>query len=82
MPFMHSESKVIHEEAMKLFSEPGLENNLKYERDHKAIIERFGRYPERNKILGRTNTPEEEKYLMENIPLKIQITESIYTQRH
>ena len=82
MPFMHSESKVIHEEAMKLFSEPGLENNLKYERDHKAIIERFGRFPERNKILGRTNTPEEEEYLMEKVPLKIQITESIYTQRH
>jgi uncharacterized protein (DUF924 family) len=64
MPFMHSESKFIHEIAVKLFSEPGLEKSLSYELTHKSIIERFGRFPERNKILGRINTPEEEIYLM------------------
>lgn len=64
MPFMHSESKVIHETAVKLFSEYGLENNLKYEMEHKNIIDKFGRYPERNTVLGRINTSDEEVYLM------------------
>lgn len=64
MPFMHSESRAIHETALKLFSEPGLEASLPYEIDHKKIIDQFGRYPERNAILGRTNTPEENEYLL------------------
>lgn len=68
MPFMHSESKAIHETAVKLFSEPGLEGSLVYEISHKSIIDRFGRYPERNKILRRGNTPEEEIYLMNTTP--------------
>ncbi|MBC7537421.1 MAG: DUF924 domain-containing protein [Bacteriovorax sp.] len=68
MPFMHSESKSIHEIAVKLFSEPGLEKSLSYELAHKSIIERFGRFPERNKIFGRINTPEEEVYLMKTVP--------------
>lgn len=64
MPFMHSESKLIHETAIKLFSEPGLEKSLSYELSQKSIIDRFGRFPKRNKILGRVNTSEEEIYLM------------------
>jgi uncharacterized protein (DUF924 family) len=64
MPFMHSESKLIHEIAVKLFSEPGLEKSLSHELAHKSIIDRFGRFPERNMLLGRVNTPEEEIYLM------------------
>lgn len=63
MPFMHSESQYIHNTAMLLFSEPGLEENFKYELQHKDIIDRFGRYPHRNKILNRVSTPEEEKFL-------------------
>lgn len=63
MPFMHSESKEIHARAVLLFSEPGLEQNLKYEYAHKKIIDRFGRYPHRNKILGRSSTPEEVEFL-------------------
>lgn len=63
MPFMHSESAVIHEVAENLFSQPGLEGALKFERRHKAIIEQFGRYPHRNSILGRGTTPEEEAFL-------------------
>ena len=65
MPFMHSESLVIHEEAVKLFQEPGMENNLDFEYRHKKIIERFGRYPHRNEILGRESSPEELKFLQE-----------------
>lgn len=63
MPFMHSESKLIHNSAVLLFSEPGLENSLEFELQHKKIIDRFGRYPHRNKILGRTSTPEEVSFL-------------------
>lgn len=63
MPYMHSESPVIHEQAMVLFDQPGLENNLKFELLHRDIIARFGRYPHRNAVLGRTSTPEEVAFL-------------------
>lgn len=63
MPYMHSESLIIHEQAEKLFSIPGLEYNLDFERRHKVIIEKFGRYPHRNKILGRISTPAEIEFL-------------------
>ncbi|CAN0271003.1 unnamed protein product [Chrysoparadoxa australica] len=63
MPYMHSESAKIHREAVELFSESGLEFNLDFEKKHKAIIDRFGRYPHRNLILGRESTPEELEFL-------------------
>jgi len=65
MPFMHSESLIVHEQAVELFSKPGLEDNLAFEHKHKKIIERFGRYPHRNSILGRVSTPEELAFLTE-----------------
>ena len=65
MPYMHSESALIHEQALELFAQPGMENNLDFERRHKAIIDRFGRYPHRNAVLGRTSTPEELAFLSE-----------------
>lgn len=63
LPFMHSESLAIHDIALELFKEPGLEDNLEYEKKHRAIIERFGRYPHRNAILGRKSTQEELEFL-------------------
>ena len=63
MPYMHSESPVIHEEALRLFAAPGLENNYRFERKHKEIIDKFGRYPHRNDILGRESTSEEVSFL-------------------
>lgn len=63
MPWMHSESAAIHEEAVRLFSDPELAFNLDFELKHKAIIDRFGRYPHRNAILGRTSTPKELEFL-------------------
>jgi uncharacterized protein (DUF924 family) len=63
MPFMHSESLKIHEVAVELFRENGGQGNLDYELKHKAIIERFGRYPHRNGILGRESTEEEIEFL-------------------
>ncbi len=63
MPFMHSESLIIHEVALKLFSNNGIQSSLEYEIKHKAIIERYGRYPHRNKILGRVSSQEEIEFL-------------------
>ena len=63
MPYMHSESKLIHEQAITLFGQPGLEEKLRFEVMHKAIVDRFGRYPHRNDILGRASTPEEIEFL-------------------
>ena len=65
MPYMHSESLAVHERAVALYSAPGLENNLDFELRHKAIIERFGRYPHRNAVLGRPSSQEEEAFLRE-----------------
>ncbi len=63
MPFMHSESLVIHDQAVKLFDRKGLEYNLDFELKHKVIIEKFGRFPHRNKILNRVSTAEEIEFL-------------------
>lgn len=63
MPFMHSESKLIHEFALKLFQRLGNPTNLEFEKKHKVIIDRFGRYPHRNQILGRESTNEELTFL-------------------
>ena len=63
MPYMHSESRQIHELAVELFSEEGLESNLDFELRHKAIVDRFGRYPHRNAILGRQSSEEETEFL-------------------
>lgn len=63
MPFMHSESRAVHVEAERLFRQPGLEDNYAFELKHKAIIDRFGRYPHRNRVLGRPSTPEELAFL-------------------
>ena len=60
MPYMHSESLVVHDVALKLF-----ENSPEFEIKHRNIIERFGRYPHRNLILGRTSTKEETEFLNE-----------------
>ncbi|MEZ9764168.1 DUF924 family protein [Vibrio splendidus] len=65
MPYMHSESLLMHEQAVLLFSQTGLENNLDFEFKHKVIIERFGRYPHRNEMLGRESTAEEIEFLQQ-----------------
>jgi uncharacterized protein (DUF924 family) len=62
MPFMHSESRAIHAMAEPLFRERA-PAHLEDERRHRAIVDRFGRYPHRNAILGRTSTPEEAEFL-------------------
>jgi uncharacterized protein (DUF924 family) len=64
MPYMHSESKRVHETAVFLF-EKFAPANLDFELKHKVIIDRFGRYPHRNSILGRESTQEEIDFLKE-----------------
>jgi uncharacterized protein (DUF924 family) len=63
MPFMHSESRSIHEQAIVLFKDLP---NLEYEILHKAIIDRFGRYPHRNVALSRVSTAEELEWMASN----------------
>lgn len=65
MPYMHSESASVHETAVELFTQLGIPNNLDFELRHKAIIDRFGRYPHRNAVLGRASTPEEIAFLQQ-----------------
>lgn len=65
LPFMHSESLVIHEVAMQLYQKNGIQSNLDFEVKHQQIIEKFGRYPHRNKILGRQSTTEEVEFLQQ-----------------
>ena len=65
IPHMHSESLAVHDVAMKLFDQPGLEKNLAYEKQHRDIIVKFGRYPHRNDILNRQSTDEEKEFLLQ-----------------
>lgn len=65
MPYMHSESAQVHEVAVTLFARLKIGDNLEYEKQHKAIIDRFGRYPHRNALLNRPSTPEETAFLKE-----------------
>lgn len=68
MPYMHSESRLVHEIAQHLFGEHAPGNNYDFELRHKAIIDRFGRYPHRNDILGRLSSPEETEFLKQPGP--------------
>ena len=65
MPYMHSESALVHAQAALLFAQLGNEETLRFEQRHQAIIERFGRYPHRNAIVARPSTPEELAFLKE-----------------
>lgn len=66
MPYMHAESLIVHDEALRLFTALGNAEALRYEKAHRDVIERFGRYPARNAILGRESTAEEMVYLENN----------------
>lgn len=71
MPFMHAEDRELQRRGVALFEElvaeapddAMLKTALDYARQHAAIIERFGRFPHRNEVLGRASTPEEETFL-------------------
>ena len=63
MPYMHSESPKVHEQAMMLFKDlPNFDHEIR----HKVVIDRFGRYPHRNEVLGRESTVEEIEWMKTN----------------
>ncbi len=71
LPFEHSEFLEDHEFISPYFEAlegQEFENSRKTAREHMKVIQKYGRYPHRNNVMGRINTPEEEKYL-ENPPL-------------
>ncbi len=69
MPFMHAESVEDQRRSVELFeglaAEPGGPNVVEYAVGHREIVERFGRFPHRNAILGRETTPEEAEFLIQ-----------------
>ena len=67
MPFMHSEDRALQAESVRLFTELG-GDGAKWARHHRDIVERFGRFPHRNAIFGRTSTPEEIEFLKTERP--------------
>ena len=63
LPFEHSEALVDQERCCALFRATGDAELAKWAELHADIIRRFGRFPHRNAVLGRTTTPDEKAYL-------------------
>ncbi len=67
LPLMHSEELSHQNQCVELFhplrNHPDVPDGYTYAQKHQAVIERFGRFPHRNAILGRATTPEEEEFL-------------------
>jgi len=59
MPFQHSEKLEDQDRAVLLFTELGDDHQLGFAKHHREIIEKFGRFPHRNRILGRASRPDE-----------------------
>jgi uncharacterized protein (DUF924 family) len=65
LPFEHSEDKADQVRSVELISSLGDPDLADWAVRHKAVIDRFGRFPHRNAALGRVSTPEEEAFLKE-----------------
>ncbi|MBE7638125.1 DUF924 family protein [Sneathiella sp. P13V-1] len=65
LPFEHSESLEDQKFSVESYKKLGNENGLDFAIRHLEIIERFGRFPHRNEILGRTSTAEEIEFLQQ-----------------
>jgi uncharacterized protein (DUF924 family) len=63
MPFQHSEDAADQARSIELFTAVGIPSNLDFAQRHKAIIDRFGRFPHRNGVLGRASTEDESEFL-------------------
>lgn len=63
LPFEHSEDLADQERGIALYKAAGDEDGLKWANIHHDIIRKFGRFPHRNAVLGRTTTPEEQAFL-------------------
>lgn len=65
MPFEHAEDLTLQDRSVMLFEALRVPEYLKYAVIHRDIIQRFGRFPHRNPVLGRKSTPEELQFLAE-----------------
>ncbi len=63
MPFQHSEERGVQARSVELFATIGQPRTLEYARHHQEIVERFGRFPHRNEVLGRKSTEAELAFL-------------------
>lgn len=63
MPFQHSEDRKVQARSIELFTQLDDPENLGYARQHQEVIDRFGRFPHRNAVLGRVSTPEELQFI-------------------
>ncbi|MDH5516252.1 MAG: DUF924 domain-containing protein [Gammaproteobacteria bacterium] len=63
MPLMHSENLADQDLSVSLFEKHQLDANLRFARHHRDIVKRFGRFPHRNRILGRASSADELTYL-------------------
>src|SRR5262245_4538132 len=63
MPFQHSEDRKVQARSIELFTQLDDPDNLGYARKHQEVIDRFGRFPHRNAVLGRVSTPEEVQFI-------------------
>jgi uncharacterized protein (DUF924 family) len=63
LPFEHAEDAAAQTRCVELFRALNDAYQLKWAEAHKVIIDRFGRFPHRNEILGRVSTPEELEFL-------------------
>jgi uncharacterized protein (DUF924 family) len=66
MPFMHSEVSADQERCVDLFRTLGNEEGLKFAIEHRDIVALYGRFPHRNRVLGRASTPAEVEFLKEH----------------
>lgn len=68
MPFQHAENADDQARSVGLYTALGNPLNLDFALRHQAVIDRFGRFPHRNQVLGRVSTEEEEAFLAEGVP--------------
>jgi uncharacterized protein (DUF924 family) len=78
MPLQHAESRKVQEKSREIYGrlsksvsptyKETFETVLHFAELHADIVEQFGRFPHRNKLLKRENTPEEDKYLAGDVP--------------
>jgi uncharacterized protein (DUF924 family) len=63
LPFMHSEVLADQDRCLQLYQSCGDAKGAKYATIHRDIIAKFGRFPHRNRVLGRATTPAEQQFL-------------------
>jgi uncharacterized protein (DUF924 family) len=63
LPFMHSEALIDQDRSVRLYEALCEAEQLRYATEHREVVQRFGRFPHRNRALGRDTTPAEQAFL-------------------